>query len=187
MSTTPTNRGQNSRSPGSTLPRTVWKPHPHKLMTDWLRRMEPAAAGGDKFSSPHLISFHITYQVYNSNNPGMKTYIPRVDTAPQGVETPTLLAYSWLDWVHGTSSRRGNCRPRQRRGLATPGDDKAPPPDLKKILKSTNPITRRQKRTSPWWIPPRKVWKWLARDHRASARRELPHGTTARSRLTRGR
>ena len=30
--------------------------------------------------------------LYNSNEPGTKTQIPRVDTAPRGVETPTQLA-----------------------------------------------------------------------------------------------
>ena len=30
--------------------------------------------------------------IYNSKNPGAKTKIPRVDTAPQGIETPTELS-----------------------------------------------------------------------------------------------
>ena len=30
--------------------------------------------------------------LYNSNNKGTLTHIPRVDTAPQDVETPTQLA-----------------------------------------------------------------------------------------------
>ena len=83
-------------------PHKVWKPQLNWLVADWLGLMEPArgesclsgqrrgpaAPVEDKFPSPDQKSFHI----YNFNNPGTKTQIPRVDTAPQGVETPTQLA-----------------------------------------------------------------------------------------------
>ena len=44
---------------------------------------------------------------------GDETRHPRVDIAPQSVETPILLAGLWLAGVHGASARR-NFPPRQR-------------------------------------------------------------------------
>ena len=96
-STTPTTQGRKRRSPGSTPPHRVWKSEPHWLVADWLRFMEPArgescpsgrrrrpaAPGEDKNILPYL---------YNSTKLGTKTQIPRVDTAPHGVDTPTPLA-----------------------------------------------------------------------------------------------
>ena len=52
------------------------------------QRQRPAAPGEDQFLSPDQ---KILPYLYNSNNPGTKTEISRVDTAPQGVETPTPL------------------------------------------------------------------------------------------------
>ena len=54
----------------------------------------PAAPGEDRVSSPDQKSFHIS--TTNSNNPATKTGIPRVDTAPHGVETLTPMAGGWL-------------------------------------------------------------------------------------------
>ena len=42
ISATPTNRERKQRPPGSILPRTVWKPQRHWLVTDWPALMEPA-------------------------------------------------------------------------------------------------------------------------------------------------
>ena len=66
MSTAPTTRGRKRRSPGSIPSRSVWKPQPHWVITDWLGLMEPArgescpsgqrqgpaAPGEDNFTSP---------------------------------------------------------------------------------------------------------------------------------------
>ena len=38
----------------------------------------------------------VTPRVCDSNKPGTNTVIPRVDTAPHGVETPTPLADWWV-------------------------------------------------------------------------------------------
>ena len=53
-----------------------------------------------------MLESEILPYLYNSNNPGTITDIPRVDTAPQGVETPTQLARCELAEAHGTSARR---------------------------------------------------------------------------------
>ena len=130
LSLTPINRGLKRRSPGQTAPRTVWKPHVHRLLTDWLRLLEPAAPGGrsspipgstflspDQVPSPHL------QLTTNSNNPGA--------SYPTGQRRP-----------------------------AEHGDDKIPSPDRKSFHTSyTTPRARRRKRTSLGSIPRRKVWK----------------------------
>ena len=54
------------------------------------QRRGPAAPGEDRVLSPDEKSFRIS--TTRSHNLGTKTGIPRVDTAPQGVETPTTLA-----------------------------------------------------------------------------------------------
>lgn len=47
----------------------------------------------------------------NSNNLGTKAAIPRVDTGPYGVETPTpLLAHCQLAGLHGARATRGRYR-----------------------------------------------------------------------------
>ena len=99
ISTTPTIRGRKRRSLGTTPPRKVWKPQSNWVVADWLGRMPAggegcpsgqgrgwAAHGEVKVPSPDKKFFHIST---NSNKPGTKTVIPRVDTAPHGVETPT--------------------------------------------------------------------------------------------------
>ena len=101
-SASPANRGRKRRSRGSLLLRTVWKPQPHLwLLIGWGsciqcgesyrsgQRRDPAAPGDDKVSSPE---FEILPYLFDSNNPRVKAEIPRVDTAPHGVETPTPLA-----------------------------------------------------------------------------------------------
>ena len=71
---TPITWGRKRGSPGSILPRTVWKPLPHWLVADWLGLMEPAdgegflsvqvrgcAAHGEvKVPSPDQKFFHIS-------------------------------------------------------------------------------------------------------------------------------
>ena len=103
MYTTPTTRGRKCTPPRSIPPRTVWKPQPHWHLADWLGLMEPArresclssqrrrpaAPGKDEVPSPDQ---KILPYLYNANKPGTKTQIPRVDTAPHGVDTPTPLA-----------------------------------------------------------------------------------------------
>ena len=81
-------------------PRTIWKPQPHWLVTNWPGLMEPTrdescpsgqcrvptAPRDGEFPSPGQKSF---LHLYNFNNPRTKTEISRVYTAPHGVETPT--------------------------------------------------------------------------------------------------
>ena len=74
--------------------------------------------------------------------------VPRVNTAPHGVETPTWGSYSQ--------------RP------APPGRDTVPSPDQKFFHTSTTPTNRGRQRWSSGSIPPRTVWKpqphWLIAD-----------------------
>ena len=84
-------------------PRTLWKSQPHRLIADWLGFVEPAhgesfpsgkrrgrtAPGEDRVSSPD--QQYLRIPTTNSSNLRTKTGIPRVDTTPRGVETPTPL------------------------------------------------------------------------------------------------
>lgn len=64
-------------------------------------RRGAAAPGEYSFSSPgHDFSFRI----YNSNNPRMKTEFPRVDAAPESVETPTIQADLRFVGAHGAGA-----------------------------------------------------------------------------------
>ena len=63
--------------------------------------------------------------IYNSNNPETKTVIAWIDTAPHGVETPTLLVADWLRLVE--PARGESCPSGQRRGPDAPGEDKVHP------------------------------------------------------------
>ena len=81
--TTQTNRGRKRRSLWFIPPRTVWRPPPHPLITDWLGLKEPvrceilpwgqrgslATPGEDRVSSPDQEDFH-TYA--NPTNRGRK-------------------------------------------------------------------------------------------------------------------
>ena len=104
VSTTPTTRGRKRRFPGSIPPRRVWKPQLLWAIADWLGLSQRTAGLAPRANAevpphtgrischPQIIRSEILPYVYNSNNPGTKTQIPRVDTAPRGVETPTPLA-----------------------------------------------------------------------------------------------
>ena len=69
------------------------------------QRYSPAPPGEQNvFISGREIPPHL----YNLNNPGTKTVITRVDTAPRGVETPPHeLIADWLGIVHRASAPRG--------------------------------------------------------------------------------
>ena len=96
------NLGMKTENHGPFPPRTVWKSQSHGLVADWLGFMEPAhgescpsgqrrrptAPGEDEFPSPDQ---KILPYLYNSNKPVTTKRIPQVDTAPQGVDTPTPL------------------------------------------------------------------------------------------------
>ena len=56
-----------------------------------------------------------TGDIYNSNKPRTKTAVPRLDTAPYGVETSTPLIADWLRLM----------KP------ARPGEDRFPSPNQK--------------------------------------------------------
>ena len=71
--------------------------------------------------------------------------------------------------ANGASARRELLLPRgQRQGPAEPGENKLPSPDQKSFHISTTPTNRGRKRSSPWSIPLRTVWKrqphWLVAD-----------------------
>ena len=74
ISTTPTNRGRKRRSLCSTPPRTVCKPQPG------VRRDSPTGGGEGVIPNPLILTY-----IYNSNKPGTKAAVPRVDTAPYSV------------------------------------------------------------------------------------------------------
>ena len=76
----------------------MWKPQPYCLIADRLeltetgrgescpsgQRQGRAAPGEDKVLSPEILPY-----IYNANKPETNTVMPRVDTAPHGVETQT--------------------------------------------------------------------------------------------------
>ena len=70
--------------------------------------------------------------IYNSDEPGTKTAVPRVDTAPDGVENPTQLA-DWLGFVEP----------------APPGEDRVSSPDQKSFHKCSNPTNQGCKTVPP--------------------------------------
>ena len=72
-----------------TAPHGVEKPQPHLQIADWLG-LENKASATRRRQGP-IPGLEIPPYICNSDNPGTKTAIPRVDTAPQGVETPTPL------------------------------------------------------------------------------------------------
>ena len=101
--------------------------------------------------------------------------IPRVDSAPHGVETPTpLVGCCLMEPV-----RQERCSFSQRRGPTAPGDDTASYADKKIVHISATSITREQRREFPASIPPRRVWKphphwWVAVSWRLSPGRVIP-------------
>ena len=77
--------GDEHCPPGQSIPpRTVWKPQPG------VRRASAQRHPGGIWSHPR--SEILTY-IYNSNKPGTRTVVLRVDTTPHGVEILTPLAY----------------------------------------------------------------------------------------------
>ena len=97
--TTPTNCGRKRGSPGSIPLRTVWKPQAYffKLLIGWGSWSQCAAivASRDNVEVPQhpgriiIPESNVLSYLFYSNKRGTKTVIPRVDTTPHGVETPT--------------------------------------------------------------------------------------------------
>ena len=84
------NLGAKTVIPRVETPRTVWKPQSHCPIADWLGIVHRASSPrGGQIPIPAL---KILPDIFKTNYPGRKTVIPRVDTVPQGVETPTSLA-----------------------------------------------------------------------------------------------
>ena len=81
------------------------------------QRRGPAAPGEDRVLSLDHKSLHIS--ATNSNNQGSKPGIPRVDTAPHGVETPTTLVAHWLGLME--PARGDGCLSCRGRGCAAQG------------------------------------------------------------------
>ena len=133
-STTPSTRRRQRRSPGSIPLRKVWKPRPNWLVANWLRLMEPACGescpsgrrrgpggpGEDSFPSPGQKYFRIsttsTSQRRKSRPPG--SIPPRNVWKPQ----PNWLVADWLRLME--PARGEGCLSGQRRGPATPGEDR---------------------------------------------------------------
>ena len=89
------------------------------------QRRRPAVLREDQVLSSDDKSLHFHY---NSNNPGTKKEIARVDTAPQGVEPqPQGVIADWLGLMEPALGE--SCPSGQRRGPATPGEDKVSSPD----------------------------------------------------------
>ena len=140
----------------------MWKPQPHRPGLE----NKPAPLGGDRVLSPDHKSFH-TFTTPTTWEPRDETEIPRVDTAPRGVETSTpheLIA----DWLGLMEPARGeSCRTGQRRGRAASGEDKFPSPDQKSFhtYSCDNPETNAE---IPRVDIARTVWKpqphWLIAD-----------------------
>ena len=143
------------------IPRVETAPHSVETsLIDGESYIEPAHPG--RISS--IPGSEILPFFYNSNNPGAKAYIPRVDAAPQGVEHKP----HWViaDWLGPMEPARGeSCPLGQRRGPAAPGEDNFPSPVQISLHIYATPTTRRRKRGSLESIPHRRVWKprphWL--------------------------
>ena len=91
-STTPTARGRKKLSPRLIPPRTVWKPHPHRLIADWLRLIKPArleSCPSGQRRGPTTPGDDETSSLDRnpSKTPRTKTVTSRVDTAPHGVKS----------------------------------------------------------------------------------------------------
>ena len=102
-----TARGQKRRSLGSILPYTVRKPQPHWMIADWLGLMKPAC--GESWPSrqrrgPAAAGEYKVPSLSNSDKPGTKTVIPRVDTIPNSEKTPTPPGGCRLGGAHGASA-----------------------------------------------------------------------------------
>ena len=95
---------------------------------------------------------------YNCNYPWTKTKIPRVDTAPQGVEPqPHWVVVYWLRLME--PARGESCPSGQRRHPAAPKKDQVLSPDENSFHTPTTPTNRERKQWSPRSIPPRAVRK----------------------------
>ena len=70
--------------------RMVWKPRPHRPIAYW-PGLENRASATRGRQGP-IPGSEIPLYMYNSDNLWTKTVIPRVETAPQGVETSAPLA-----------------------------------------------------------------------------------------------
>ena len=119
------------------------------------QRRGPATPGEDKLPSPDQYFFHIsttpTTQGQKRRSPGSMP--PRKVWKPQ----PNWLVADWLRLME--PARRESCLSEQRRGPATPGEDRVSSPELKSFHVSTTQTTWGRKRGSPGPILPRTVLK----------------------------
>ena len=131
--------------------------------------------------------------IFNSNSPMTKTQILRGDTAPQGLGYSTRLAILSLAEAHGTRTGRElsfetTPRSRRTRGGYVPISGSGILPYL---CNSNNPRTKTQiprVDTAPESVEntTQLAGCYLSGAHGASTGRELPLGTTPRSRPIRG-
>ena len=148
ISTTPTTRGGKRRPPGSIPPRRVWKPQPHWVIADWLelimepargesfpsgQRRGPATPGDDNIPSPGQKSFHIssipTSRGRKHRSPG--SILPCRVWKPH----PHWVIVDWLGLME--PARCESCPSGQRRGPASPGEERVSSPDQKYFHIST--------------------------------------------------
>ena len=103
--------------------------------------MESASPEEDRVPPPDQNFFAC---IYNSIGPGATKVIPRLDTAPHGVETRLHRLItdrrSLMD-----PARSESCPSRQRRGPAAPGEDKLTSPDHKSFHTFATPTPWRRK------------------------------------------
>ena len=151
ISTNPTTREQERRSPESMPPRKVWNPKPNCLLASWLRLMEPArgestpsgqrrgpaAPEDNRLPSPGQKSFHIsTTPTSRARKRGPRSIPPRTVWKPQ----PNWLVADWLGLMEPAGGE--GCPSIQGRGCAADGNVKVPSPDQKSFHTSTVPTNR---------------------------------------------
>lgn len=87
----PTNCLKKTRSPRSTPPRSVWKPHPRRKIAGWLGLEYKAN------TTRPILDSEIPPCRYNSDHPKSKRMTSRIKTAPNGLEPQPHRPIS--DWL----------------------------------------------------------------------------------------
>ena len=161
-----------------TASHSVETPPHRRLITEWLRIMEPVAPADNRVPSPDQIS--ILTSTTPTTRGRKRTPSVRVYTAPQDMETSTLLDYllfmaSWGSW----SQRAARVAPRDNVKIPPHPETIRSHPRIRNPSTHTQtPTTPRRKRTSLGSIPHRKVWKtqlhWLIYDGLAGAHGRCP-------------
>ena len=128
----------------------VWKPQPHRLITDWLMLMMPASPGDDKAPSSDQKSFQALFTITR----GRKRTSPAGRYRPAKVwkPQPYWLIYGWPAEAHGASARRQLPTGATARSVRTRGRQFRIPYQ-KPFSLFTTLTPRGRKRSSPGSIP----------------------------------